>query len=391
MVNLVDASLDFWLTAGPYAARMEDRLKAYFGSKEALLVNSGSSANLVMMASLMSEQLKGSLKPGDEVITPAVTFPTTLAPILQNGCVPVFVDCELATYNIDAAKIEDALSSRTRAILMPHTLGNPCDLDKITAIAENHGLFLLEDVCDAFGSRYDGRLVGTFGDMASLSFYPAHHMTMGEGGGVLVNRPDLRRIAKSIRDWGRDCWCDSGQNNACGKRFDWQLGNLPAGYDHKYVYSNIGYNLKVTDMQAAVGCVQMDKVDSFITARKRNFKLYYEGLRDLENKFLYLPRWHNKSDPAWFGFPITLKDSGRRLELIKFLEDAKIETRLVFGGNIIRQPAFMNIPHRVYGDLTESDRVMTDSFFLGVYPGLSEEMISYVVEKIKEFFNTNAT
>lgn len=385
IVNLVDASLDFWLTAGPYANRLERRLKEYFHAKDVLLVNSGSSANLVMMATLMSHQLDGQLLPGDEVITPAVTFPTTLAPILQAGCIPVFVDCELGTYNIDASQIESALSERTRAILIPHTLGNPCDMDVIATIARKHNLFLLEDVCDAFGSRFDGRLVGTFGDMASLSFYPAHHITMGEGGGVIVNKQEMRRVCKSIRDWGRDCWCESGQNDACGKRFEWQLGDLPMGYDHKYIYSNIGYNLKVTDMQAAVGLAQMDKIDRFIQARKMNFTRYYKGLQGLED-YIVLPRWHKKADSAWFGFPITVRENVDRLQLISWLEEAKIETRLVFGGNIIRQPAFLNVPHTVHGTLNESDRIMNNAFFIGVYPGLTEEMIDYVIKRIRDFF-----
>ncbi len=385
MVNIVDSALDFWLTAGPYADRMEQALQDYFDCKDAFLVNSGSSANLVMTSVLASNQLKNRLVPGDEVITPAVTFPTTLTPILQNGFVPVFVDCECGTYNINAGLIEDAITDKTKALIIPHTLGNPCDLQQISSIAERHGLFLLEDVCDAFGSRYDGRLVGTFGDMASLSFYPAHHMTMGEGGAVIVNNAGMMKIARSIRDWGRDCWCASGENDSCGKRFEWKLGDLPYGYDHKYIYSNAGYNLKVTDMQAAVGLAQFKKVDSFIEARKHNFGRYYDAFQELEDK-LILPKADPKADPAWFGFPITLKDGIDRLKLIRWLEDAKIETRLIFGGNIVRQPAFVDMPGRIHGSLEESDRVMNSAFFLGVYPGLTNEMIDFVIKRFRGFF-----
>lgn len=386
MVNIVDSALDFWLTAGPFADKMEDSLKDYFGSKDALLVNSGSSANLVMTSVLTSKQLKKRLAPGDEVITPAVTFPTTLTPILQNSLVPVFVDCEAGTYNINADLIEGAISGKTKALLIPHTLGNPCDMERIVTLAEKYGLFLLEDVCDAFGSTYDSRLVGTFGDMASLSFYPAHHMTMGEGGAVIVNKTEMIKIARSLRDWGRDCWCASGENDSCGKRFEWQLGDLPYGYDHKYIYSNVGYNLKVTEMQAAVGLAQFKKVGSFIEARKRNFKRFYDAFEELED-MLILPKADPKADPSWFGFPITLREGTDRLELIRWLEDANIETRLVFGGNIVRQPAFTDIPHRVHGSLEESDRVMNSALFLGVYPGLTEEMIDYVIQRFKGFFS----
>lgn len=385
MVNIVDSALDFWLTAGPYVDKMEKALKDYFDSKDALLVNSGSSANLVMTSTLTSHQLKRHLNPGDEVITPAVTFPTTLDPILQKGLVPVFVDCGAGTYNIDAGLIEDAISDKTRAMIIPHTLGNPCDMEQIMMLVEKYELFLLEDVCDAFGSEYDGRLVGTFGDMASLSFYPAHHMTMGEGGAVIVNKTEMKKIARSLRDWGRDCWCASGENDSCGKRFQWKLGDLPYGYDHKYIYSNVGYNLKVTEMQAAIGLAQFKKVGSFIEARKRNFKRFYDAFRELENH-LILPKADPKADPSWFGFPITVKDGIDRLDLIRWLEDALIETRLIFGGNIVRQPAFTDILCRIHGSLKESDRVMNSAFFIGVYPGLTDEMIDFIIERFKDFF-----
>lgn len=384
MVNLVDSALDFWLTSGSYVSKLEKRLKEYFKAQDFLLVNSGSSANLLMISTLKSEQLRNCLKPGNEVITPSVTFPTTLSPILQNGLTPIFVDCEVGTYNIKAHLIEDAISKKTRAIFIPHTLGNPCDMDTIMSVVEKYNLFVLEDVCDAFGATFEGRLVGTFGDMASLSFYPAHHITTGEGGGVIVNNLSMREVAKSVRDWGRDCWCESGRSNTCGKRFGWQLGDLPYGYDHKYIYSNIGYNLKITEMQAAIGLAQLEKVDHFIEKRRENFKRYYEKLKKYE-EFLILPRVDPRANPSWFGLPITVRNGINRLELIQWLEDANIETRLVFGGNITRQPGFKNIPHRVYGSLEESDKIMNDTFFIGVYPGLNEEMIEFVVNRFDEF------
>ncbi len=387
MINLVDSALDFWLTSGPYGNKLEKEFKDYFGCNDFFLVNSGSSANLIVVSALVSQQLKERLKPGDEIITPAVTFPTTLAPIIQNGLVPVFVDCEIGTYNINAALIEDAVSDKTRAVFVPHTLGNPCDMDVIMSIAKKYNLFVLEDVCDALGAVYDGMKVGTFGDLASLSFFPAHHITMGEGGGVVINNNSLRKIAKSIRDWGRDCWCEPGQNNACGKRFEWKLGKLPHGYDHKYIYSNIGYNLKVTDMQAAIGLEQMRKLDLFIEKRNGNFKTLYAGLQKYSG-FLELPKSCEKAEPSWFGFPITVMGGVNRLELVKWLEASKIETRLVFGGNILRQPGFSNFPHRIHGALDETDRVMNDTFFIGVYPGLTEAMINFVISRFDEFFKS---
>jgi CDP-6-deoxy-D-xylo-4-hexulose-3-dehydrase len=330
--------------------------------------------------------VEAPLRRGDEVVTPAVTFPTTLTPIVQNGLVPVFVDCEIGTYNADPAAVEAAIGPRTRALMIPHTLGNPFDLARLAPLAERHGLYLLEDCCDALGSRFDGRLVGTFGHMASLSFYPAHHMTMGEGGGVVVNRAGLTRAAQSIRDWGRDCWCPPGQANTCGKRFEWQLGDLPFGYDHKYIFSNLGYNLKVTDMQAAIGLAQLEKLPDFCARRRANFRRLYDGAARWADR-LVLPRALPQADPAWFGFPLTVRAGVSRLELIRFLETRRIETRLIFCGNVLRQPGFRDIAHRVVGDLRNSDTVMNDTFFLGVYPGLTDVMLDYVLESLEAFFS----
>jgi len=392
LVNLVGSSLDFWLTAGPYATKFEEAMRGFFGSRSFILVNSGSSANLLMVAALCAEATDrareegpGRLRPGDEVITPAVTFPTTLTPIVQNQLIPVFVDCEVGTYNINPALIEDAIGPRTKAILAPHTVGNPCDLAALTELAKRRNLWLLEDGCDALGATFEGRLVGTFGAMSSLSFYPAHHITMGEGGGVCVNAPELKRTVLSLRDWGRDCWCDPGCNNTCGRRFDWHLGELPYGYDHKYIYSNMGYNLKATDLQAAIGLAQFDKIPRFVAARRRNFKQLFEGLKPLEDRLL-LPVVDPRADPSPFGFPITVREGVDRRALVNHLEAAKIETRLVFGGNILRQPGFLNIERRVHGSLEGSDRIMRDTFFLGVYPGLGEAQINYILERIFEFF-----
>jgi CDP-6-deoxy-D-xylo-4-hexulose-3-dehydrase len=393
MQALVDSSLDFWLTAGPKANEFESLMRGYFDAKDFLLVNSGSSANLVMVSTLCSPDLKRFLRhgdpapmvAGDEVITPGVTFPTTLAPILQNQLVPVFVDCEVGTYNIDHHQIEGAIGPRTRAIFVPHTVGNPCDMDLLVDIAARHNLWLLEDGCDALGATWDGRLVGTFGAMSSLSFYPAHHITMGEGGGVAINQLGLKRTARSMRDWGRDCWCDPGQNDTCGKRFDWQLGDLPCGYDHKYVYSNIGYNLKVTDMQAAIGIVQASRIDEVVARRRHNFWRLYEGLRSLEGDIV-MPVVLPKANPSPFGFPVTVHERIDRTALTQRLEAAGIETRLVFGGNILRQPGYLSIPQRIHGELTGTDRIMRDTFFVGVYPGLTDEMIDYVIEQFHAFF-----
>lgn len=393
MENLVEAALDFWLTLGPYGEKLEARMQSFFGSRDFVLVNSGSSANLLMVSTICSPELDGlladagksRLKPGDEIITPAVTFPTTLTPIVQNGMVPVFVDCELGTYNIDPSLIEDAIGSRTRTILLPHTLGNPGAMDVVMEVAQRHNLWILEDSCDALGATFEGKLVGTFGDMASLSFYPAHQMTMGEGGGVVINHPRLKKTARSIRDWGRDCWCDPGKSNTCGKRFGWELGELPCGYDHKYIYSNLGYNLKPTDLQAAIGLAQIEKVSTFVESRRRNFCHLFERLKSLED-YLVLPIIDPRANPSPFGFPITVREGIDRRTVIQQLEKANIETRLVFAGNILRQPGFTNIEHRVYGTLERSDVIMRDTFFVGVYPGLTPEMIDYVAETMTKIF-----
>jgi CDP-6-deoxy-D-xylo-4-hexulose-3-dehydrase len=393
LVNLVAASLDFWLTLGPNGERFEGRMREFFGARDFVLVNSGSAANLLMVSTLCSPEIdqsagnggKRHLQPGDEVITPAVTFPTTLAPIIQNRLVPVFVDCEVGTYNINPAQIEEAIGPRTKCIFVPHTLGNPCDMEVIADIAARHKLWLLEDSCDALGATFDGKLVGTFGDMASLSFYPAHHITMGEGGGVAINSPHLRQTARSIRDWGRHCWCDPGKSNTCGKRFDWDLGDLPAGYDHKYVYSNIGYNLKSTDLQAAIGLAQLDRAAAFIERRRQNFKRLHGALMPLESR-LILPVIDPRANPSPFGFPITVGEGIERRALIQHLEARQIETRLVFGGNILRQPGYLGLEHRVHGSLDQSDRIMRDTFFVGVYPGLTDAMVDYIAESIHGFF-----
>jgi CDP-6-deoxy-D-xylo-4-hexulose-3-dehydrase len=393
MVNLISSALDFWLTAGPYAEKFEARMKEFFGARDFLLVNSGSSANLILVSTLCAEELDRilgpdelpRLKPGDEIITPAATFPTTLTPIVQNRLVPVFVDCEVGSYNINPDLVEDAIGPRTRAIFAPHTLGNPLDVEKLVEIAARRGLWFLEDGCDALGATFDGRLVGTFGAMSSLSFYPAHHITMGEGGGVVVNHPRLQKTACSIRDWGRDCWCDPGKSNTCGRRFDWTLGDLPHGYDHKYIYSNLGYNLKVTDLQAAIGLAQFEKIPEFVAARRRNFRQLEEGLADLEDR-LILPKVHPKANPSPFGFPVTVRPGIDRREVIAHLEAANIETRLIFGGNILRQPGFRNIERRVHGTMDGADTIMNRTFFVGVFPGLSREAIQYVIEQFHAFF-----
>jgi CDP-4-dehydro-6-deoxyglucose reductase, E1 len=391
VMNLVSSSLDFWLTAGPYADKFEKAMTAFFGAMDFTLVNSGSSANLLMVASLCAEDAAkahggpGRLFPGDEIITPAVTFPTTLTPVVQNRLVPVFVDCEVGTYNINPALVEDAIGPRTKAILAPHTVGIPCNMALLMEVAKRRNLWLLEDGCDALGATFEGRLVGTFGALSSLSFYPAHHITMGEGGGVVINNPDFQKIVRSLRDWGRDCWCDPGCNSTCGRRFDWQLGELPYGYDHKYIYSNLGYNLKVTDMQAAIGLAQFEKIPRFVDARRRNFWRLFEGLKPLQDR-LELPRIDPRTNPSPFGFPITVREGVDRRALINHLEGAKIETRLVFGGNILRQPGFLGIERRVHGSLEASDRIMRDTFFLGVYPGLGDAQIDYMLDQIHGFF-----
>ena len=390
LVHLTDASLDFWLTAGRYAGQLERELARFIGVRHAILCNSGSSANLLALSALTVPELgERRLCPGDEVITVAAGFPTTVNPILQNGLTPVFLDINLGTYNLDVRRLEEAITPRTRAIMVAHTLGNPFDLDTVLATAARHNLWLIEDNCDALGSTYDGRLTGSFGDLATVSFYPAHHITMGEGGCVLTRRPRLKKIVESFRDWGRDCWCQPGKENTCGKRFDWQLGDLPAGYDHKYIYSHVGYNLKVTDMQAAIGVAQIKKLPAFIEARRRNWCSLHEGLKPLE-EFFILPEPTPKSNPSWFGFLLTVRPGApfTRNALIRCLDERKIGTRLLFGGNLTRQPAYRNAPYRVVGDLTNTDIVMNQTFWIGVYPGLTPEMIAYVVETFHDFCKT---
>ncbi|MCI5051695.1 MAG: lipopolysaccharide biosynthesis protein RfbH [Simkaniaceae bacterium] len=373
LASLVDSSLDFWLTAGRFAREFESEFAKVTRRRFSLLVNSGSSANLLAISALKSPQLKGrALVEGDEVITVAAGFPTTLNPILQNGLVPVLVDAQMGTYNVDVSQLEAALSSRTRALIFAHTLGNPFDLTAVTAFAKKHNLWLIEDCCDALGSRYNNQLVGTFGDLATYSFYPAHHITMGEGGAVAMQSHRLKRIVESLRDWGRDCWCEPGCDNTCQKRFDWQFGSLPHGYDHKYVYSHIGYNLKATDMQAAVGLSQLKKLPEFIAARKRNFAMLYEGLSGLD---ILLPEWLDESDPSWFGFPITSKTPLP-------LERYNIATRKLFGGNLARQPAYQGAKMRLVGNLPVADEIMHNTIWVGVYPGLTEEMICYMIDTI---------
>ncbi|MBI2987266.1 MAG: lipopolysaccharide biosynthesis protein RfbH [Deltaproteobacteria bacterium] len=386
MINLVDSALDFWLTLGPYGDQFERKMRSFFGARDFILVNSGSSATLLSVACLMPHDLEGHLEKGDEVITPAVTFPSTLAPIVQNGLIPVLVDAEVGTYNINPCLIEKAISPRTRALFIPHTLGNPCDMDIICDIARRHQFFLIEDACDALGSTFRGRLVGSFGDIGTLSFFPAHHITTGEGGGVIVNSSRFSKVARSLRDWGRDCWCAPGESNTCTKRFGWHLGDLPAGYDHKYIYSHIGYNLKPTDLQAAVGVAQADRIQDFVQKRRDNFQKLYRALEPYQD-FIILPRLDPRSQPAWFGFPITVKSKVSKRELVQWLEAAKIETRAVFGGNILRQPGYTGIECRVAGELTQSDVIMRDTFFIGVYPGLTEEMVNFMIARLQSFFD----
>ncbi len=386
LLHLTEATLDFWLTEGRFADRFEREFAAFMGVRNAALVNSGSSANLVALSALTSPRLGSRrLGPGDEVITVAAGFPTTVNPIIQNGCVPVFVDVHVPTYNIDVVHLDAAFSSRTRAVVLAHTLGNPFDLDAVTAFCRRHDLWLVEDCCDAVGSTYHGTAVGSFGDLATVSFYPAHHITMGEGGCVLSRTPALHKLVESFRDWGRDCWCDPGKDNTCGKRFDWQLGQLPHGYDHKYTYSHIGYNLKATDMQAAVGVAQLLKLPRFVEARRRNYQTLHASLRDLE-EFFVLPQPTPGSDPSWFGFPLAVRPEApfTRGQAVTFLEGRRIATRLLFGGNLLRQPAYLGVRHRVASPLTNCDFVMNHVFWIGVYPGLSDEALAYVVRTIHD-------
>jgi CDP-4-dehydro-6-deoxyglucose reductase, E1 len=382
--HLVDASLDFWLTTGRFAERFERDFASWMGIRHVVLVNSGSSANLLAITALTAPELgERALRPGDEVITAAGGFPTTVNPIIQNQLVPVFVDSQIPTYNGDPDCIEEAVGPRTRAVILAHTLGNPFDIDRVRAIADKHGLWLIEDTCDAVGSRWRGQNVGTFGDLATVSFYPAHHMTMGEGGAVLTGNPVLKKIVESFRDWGRDCWCDPGKDNTCGKRFSWQLGSLPYGYDHKYSYSRIGYNLKLTDMQAAVGVAQLKKLSGFGARRRENFAYLRAALEPLSDK-LILPEATPGSDPSWFGFPITIRSGVgfSRNDVTGWLESRGIKTRLLFGGNLTRQPAYRDVPFRVVGDLANADRIMNDTLWLGVYPGLDQAMLDYVAQEL---------
>lgn len=382
----VTASLDFWLTAGPETEAFESRLAKRVGVRHALMCNSGSSANLLAVSALTSSRLGSrALKPGDEVITVAAGFPTTVAPIIQNGLTPVFVDVELGTYGPTADDLAEAVSPRTRAIVLAHCLGNPFNLDAVGELVRAHDLWLVEDTCDGLGGSYRGQNLGTFGDLATLSFYPAHHITTGEGGAVLTKRPALKKIVESFRDWGRDCWCLPGKDNTCEKRFGHKLGQLPEGYDHKYTYSHLGYNLKSGDIQAAIGLAQLDRLDSFIAARRANWHFLRDGLADLEGVFL-LPEPTPESEPSWFGFPITVRpDSGlRRDDITRFLEHRKIGTRLLFGGNLLRQPAFQGQQFRQVGDLANSDVVMTSTFWVGVWPGLTDAMLAFVIESLHE-------
>ncbi len=379
---LVEASLDAWLTTGRFAEQFEREFAAFMGVRCASLVNSGSSANLTAISCLTSPTLGDRrLAPGDEVITVAAGFPTTVNPIIQNRLVPVFVDIQLPTYNFDVTQLEAAVSDRTKAIVLAHTLGNPFDIDAVMALATKHNLWVIEDCCDAVGSTYKGRGVGTFGNIATTSFYPAHHITMGEGGCVLTQSPALKKLAESFRDWGRDCWCDPGKSNTCGRRFEWQLGDLPCGYDHKFIYNHIGYNLKATDMQAAIGVAQLKKLPDFIATRRANFAKLHAALSDLDDIFL-LPKATEHSDPSWFGFPLAIRKDAptNRNSVVGFLESRNIATRLLFGGNLLRQPAYRDIERRVIGDLRNTDFVMNNVFWIGLYPGITQPMIDYMTE-----------
>ena len=385
--NMVDASLDGWLTTGRFNAEFELKLAAFIGVKHLITVNSGSSANLVAFNTLTSPRLgERAIKRGDEVIGVAAGFPTTVNPILQFGAVPVFVDVDRLTHNIDASKIEAAISPKTKAIMLAHSLGNPFNLDVVTALCKKYNLWLVEDCCDALGTTYRGKMVGTFGDIATLSFYPAHHITMGEGGAVFTKHDELKTIAESFRDWGRDCYCAPGKDNTCGKRFCWKLGELPEGYDHKYTYSHLGYNLKITDMQAACGLAQLDKAPAFIQARKDNFAFLKERLAACA-EFVNLPQATENSDPSWFGFPITLRENCpvTRLDLLTYLDQNKIGTRLLFAGNLVRQPYMAGANYRISGDLTNTDNVMNNTFWIGVQPALTRPMLEFTASKIEAY------
>lgn len=387
MINLVDSSLDFWLTAGRYAKKFEEEFAKFLGAKFCLLTNSGSSANLLAISALTSPKIgEKRLSAGDEVITTSCGFPTTLNPIIQNNLIPVFVDVEIGTYNINPSKIEEAITDKTKAIFIPHTLGNPVNIDRIVELVKEYDLWFVEDNCDALGSKYCDKYTGTFGHISTFSFYPAHHITMGEGGALITSDPRLKELIASFRDWGRDCWCEPGSDNSCNKRFSWQMGDLPYGYDHKYIYSHIGYNLKVTDMQAAIGLAQLNKLPEFINDRKINFEKLY-NIFDSYKDYFILPTSVPNADPCWFGFPITLKEGTpfTRNEFVKFLEDRNIATRMLFGGNLIRQPAYNNINYKISNSLNNSDLVMKNMFWIGVYPGITVEKMNYIIDQIKEF------
>lgn len=389
MTNLVDASLEFWLTYGRWSREFEQRLAGYLGVRHALMVNSGSSANLLAFMTLTSPLLEERrIRRGDEVITVAAGFPTTVSPIIQFGAVPVFVDVDPATANVKVADLEKAVSSKTRAVMLAHTLGNPFDLEAVKDFCTRHSLWLVEDNCDALGSKFDGRLTGTWGDLGTSSFYPPHHMTTGEGGAVYTNNPLLKRIALSLRDWGRDCWCDSGVDNTCGCRFTRQFGSLPLGYDHKYVYSHFGYNLKATDLQAAIGCAQIEKFPGFVEKRRRNFNRLFEGLRDVEG--LRIVEKHKKADPSWFGFLMTVTGGRSRNELAQFLESRGIQTRNLFAGNLLRHPCFEGlregVDYRVVGELKATDDIMNNSLWIGLYPGMDDQRLDYMIASVREFF-----
>ena len=389
MVNLVDSSLDFWLTEGRYSEQFAEKISEYLGLSNVILVNSGSSANLIAFSALTSEKLGNRrLKPGDEVISVAAGFPATVTPIIQNNCIPVFVDVDIPTYNIDVKMMRKAVTEKTKCIFIAHSLGNPFNIDAVMKVAKEYNLWVIEDNCDAFGSKYEGKFTGTFGHISTISFYPAHHITTGEGGAVCTNDEQLAKIIKSYRDWGRDCYCAGGENNTCGKRFSQNFGTLPYGYDHKYVYSEIGYNLKMTDMQAAIGAAQMDKLPFFCEQRKNNFKRYNEIFSKYEEYFV-LPKATENSDPAWFSFIITVKDSApfKRDELTKHLNENLIETRNLFAGNMVRQPAFMGKHYKIADHLNNSDYIMNNTFFLGTYPGNTSVKINYIESVLDSFMN----
>jgi len=387
MINLVDSSLDFWLTAGRYAKEFEKKFAEFLGTEYCLLTNSGSSANLLAISALTSPKLgKQRLKPGDEVITTACGFPTTLNPMLQNNLTPVFIDVDLGTYNIQVDKIEKAISKKTKAIFIAHTLGNPANINKILKLAKKYNLWFVEDNCDALGSKYKGKYTGTFGDISTFSFYPAHQITMGEGGALVTDNILLKKIIASFRDWGRDCWCDPGCDNTCGKRLSQQFGKLPFGYDHKYVYSHIGYNLKVTDMQAAIGVAQLKKLPSFIKARRKNFDELYKFFENYQNYFL-LPQPEKNSEPCWFGFPLLVKENApfSRNDIVRYLENNKIATRMLFGGNLTKQPAYQDAKYRIFGSLKNTDLIMNNLFWIGVYPGITKEKLNYIIKILNKF------